>query len=136
MADMIVRPWTVTVSGYGHGDYIAASRGKALADAWRSSAFEGWTFGEFLKRARCTLMAVDAEADRDDANVIASAITFRAGGIDRDHDAAQVGVLGDAQGIDPRHIAPVLGFARFERPQRPVDLAGPLPRFEPQPLRR
>lgn len=52
---MIVRPWTVTVSGFGHGDYVAKSRGQALAKAWRSSAFEGWTFGEFLKRATCRL---------------------------------------------------------------------------------
>lgn len=52
---MIVRPWTVTVAGFGHGDYIARSRGKALAKAWQSSAFEGWTFGEFLKRASCRL---------------------------------------------------------------------------------
>lgn len=52
---MVVRPWTVTVAGYGHGDYMASSRGKALAQAWRSSAFEGWSFGEFLKRATCHL---------------------------------------------------------------------------------
>lgn len=52
---LIVRPWTVVVSGYGHGDYIAGSRGKALAKAWQSSAFEGWPFGEFLKRATCRL---------------------------------------------------------------------------------
>lgn len=51
----VVRPWTVIVSGYGHGDYIARTRGKALADAWRSSAFEGWTFAEFLKRSTCRL---------------------------------------------------------------------------------
>lgn len=54
-AGMVVRPWTVTVAGYGHGDYIAPSRGNALAQAWRSSAFEGWKFGEFLKRATCHL---------------------------------------------------------------------------------
>lgn len=52
---LTVRPWTVYVSGFGHGDYIAPTRGNALAQAWRSSAFEGWTFGEFLKHATCRL---------------------------------------------------------------------------------
>ena len=51
----IVRPWTVSVSGFGHGDYITKTRGKALAQAWNSSAFEGWSFGEFLKHAICRL---------------------------------------------------------------------------------
>lgn len=48
-----LKRWEVTVGSYGAGIHIATSRGKALADAWRSDAFTGWTFGEFLKRARC-----------------------------------------------------------------------------------
>lgn len=49
----VLKPWDVTVDGYGTGRYYAATRGKALADAWRSDAFSGSTFGEFLKFARC-----------------------------------------------------------------------------------
>jgi len=49
---LVVKPWRVAVSGYGEYTYFASSRGKALAQAWNSSAFLDWTFKEFLKRAR------------------------------------------------------------------------------------
>lgn len=51
----ILRRYIVTVGHWGEGAYLAASRGKAMADAWRCDAFEGYTFGEFLKMARCRL---------------------------------------------------------------------------------
>lgn len=53
--DFILRRFIVTVGRWGEGAYLASTRGKALADAWRSDAFEGYTFGEFLKMARCRL---------------------------------------------------------------------------------
>jgi hypothetical protein len=49
---LIVKPWRVSVSGYGEHTYFAASRGKALAQAWRSGAFMNWSFKDFLQRAR------------------------------------------------------------------------------------
>lgn len=52
-ADFIVKRWRVSVSGYGEGSYVASTRGRAMADAWRCDAFSGSTFGEFLKFARC-----------------------------------------------------------------------------------
>lgn len=53
--DFILRRYLVEVGRWGSAPILAASRGKALADAWRSDAFEGYTFGEFLKMARCRL---------------------------------------------------------------------------------
>lgn len=53
--DFVLRRFIVTVSGYGEGVYLATTRGKALADAWRCDAFSGSTFGEFLKHSRCRL---------------------------------------------------------------------------------
>jgi hypothetical protein len=52
-AGLIVKPWIVTVTGFSEQTYFAASRGKALAQAWGSysSCFDEVTFGEFLKRA-------------------------------------------------------------------------------------
>jgi hypothetical protein len=50
-----LRRYEVTVGRWGAGIFLATSRGKALADAWRSDAFEGYTFGEFLKMAHCRL---------------------------------------------------------------------------------
>jgi hypothetical protein len=50
-----LRRYEVEVGRWGTGVYLATSRGKALADAWRSDAFNGYTFGEFLKLARCRL---------------------------------------------------------------------------------
>lgn len=44
--------WIITVPGYGEAEIFAASRGKAMAQAWRSAAFEGWTYKDFLKVAR------------------------------------------------------------------------------------
>jgi hypothetical protein len=57
MADtgFILRRFEVSVGRYGDAIILATSRGKALADAWRSDIFEGWPFGEFLKIARCRL---------------------------------------------------------------------------------
>lgn len=54
-ADFILRRYEVTVGHWGSDIFLATTRGKALADAWRSDAFEGYTFGEFLKMARCSL---------------------------------------------------------------------------------
>lgn len=51
----ILRRYIVSVGRWGEGVYLATSRGKALADAWRSDAFNGYTFGEFMKMARCKL---------------------------------------------------------------------------------
>ncbi len=50
-----LRRYEVTVGHWGAGIFLAVTRGKALADAWRSDAFNGYTFGEFLKMARCRL---------------------------------------------------------------------------------
>lgn len=55
----VVKSWEVTVPGYGSGRYIAKTRGKALADAWRCDAFCGSTFGEFIRHARCRRYPVD-----------------------------------------------------------------------------
>jgi hypothetical protein len=49
------RCFDVMVTGYGTAQFLAKSRGQALADAWRSSAFDGWSFKDFLKRARARL---------------------------------------------------------------------------------
>lgn len=53
----IVKRWKVAVrwarGGSTTGLYIAATRGKALADAWRSDVFNGVSFGEFLKFSSC-----------------------------------------------------------------------------------
>jgi hypothetical protein len=50
---MRIKAWDVTVQGYGVGRYYAASRGKALAAAWRCDAFGRLKFGDFLKIASC-----------------------------------------------------------------------------------
>jgi hypothetical protein len=53
----LVKRWEVSVlwsSGtITRGNCIASTRGKALADTWRSDAFSGSTFGEFLRFASC-----------------------------------------------------------------------------------
>lgn len=49
----VLKRFEVTVEGYGAGVYVTTTRGKAMADAWRSNAFDGWTYMEFCKRARC-----------------------------------------------------------------------------------
>lgn len=48
--DVIVR-WSNGTETTGR--YVASTRGKALADAWRSDIFEGVTFGEFLRFTSC-----------------------------------------------------------------------------------
>ncbi len=51
---MRIRPWSLTVRGYpGFGVYFAASRGKAIADAWRCDAFDNVSFGNFLSIVTC-----------------------------------------------------------------------------------
>ena len=50
-----LRRYEVTVGRWGSAIILATTRGKAMADAWRSDAFNGYTFGEFLKMARCRL---------------------------------------------------------------------------------
>ena len=50
-----IRRWTVTVSGWGDGDYLASSRGKAMSAAWSCDAFGNMSFKDFLKIARCRL---------------------------------------------------------------------------------
>lgn len=52
-AKMPIKAWDVTVRDYGVGRYYAASRGKALAEAWRCEAFAHLSFKEFLKMASC-----------------------------------------------------------------------------------
>lgn len=54
-ADLILRRWEASVDGYGQSVELATSRGKALSAVWRCDIFNGYTFGEFLKRARCRL---------------------------------------------------------------------------------
>lgn len=55
MEGMLVKPWEVQVSGYGYSQipYHNTSRGGAIAEAWRSPAFEGLSFKDFLKIVRC-----------------------------------------------------------------------------------
>lgn len=53
MSDMKIKAWDVTVRGYGVARYYAATRGKALAEAWRSDAFSTISFKDFLKIASC-----------------------------------------------------------------------------------
>ncbi|MGT2515107.1 DUF7146 domain-containing protein [Sphingomonas panni] len=51
---MRVLPWSVTVRGYpDFAVYFAASRGKAIADAWRCDAFDNVSFGDFLRMVTC-----------------------------------------------------------------------------------
>lgn len=55
--ELLLKRWEVTVqwsSGKTTSEIIVATtRGKALADAWRSDAFSSTPFGDFLKFARC-----------------------------------------------------------------------------------
>lgn len=54
-ADLIIRPYTVRVSGFGELTWFARSRGKALATAWEAfcSYRDDVDFKAFLKMARC-----------------------------------------------------------------------------------
>jgi len=54
MGRFLIKRWCVSVDGYGTGYYEAASRGKALANAWSCDAFNNVTFGQFMRMARCT----------------------------------------------------------------------------------
>lgn len=47
-----LKRWTVTALGMSH-DITATSRGRALAEAWKNSIFEGYSFRDFLRIARC-----------------------------------------------------------------------------------
>lgn len=53
----LLKRWSVTVTWSSGvetiGHVVATTRGRALADAWRSDAFNGSTFAEFMKFARC-----------------------------------------------------------------------------------
>lgn len=49
------RLFDVFVSGYGAEIITAPSRGKALANSWRSPAFDGMPFSNFLRIARATV---------------------------------------------------------------------------------
>lgn len=57
----VMRRYVVSVRGYGETVVLAASRGKALADCWRSDAFERYSFGDFLKLARVRLHRVQPQ---------------------------------------------------------------------------
>jgi hypothetical protein len=61
--DLIIRPYIVSVSGFGELTWFARSRGKALAEAWRSfcSYRDDVGFGDFLKMARCIGVGPKAE---------------------------------------------------------------------------
>ncbi len=61
--DFVLRRYEITVTGWGSGIYLAKTRGKAMADAWRSDAFLGYTFAEFLRMARCRLTAYQPVPD-------------------------------------------------------------------------
>jgi len=50
-----LRRYEVEVGRWGTSTVLATTRGKAMADAWRSDAFNGYSFGAFLKMARCRL---------------------------------------------------------------------------------
>ena len=52
----MLKPYTVTVDGFSGIIYSTASRGKALAEAWRDYQILGYVaFGDFLKIARVRL---------------------------------------------------------------------------------
>lgn len=52
MSGLAIKRWCVAVAGYGSAHYEAASRGKAMAQAWGCDAFGHLRFGDFLKIAR------------------------------------------------------------------------------------
>lgn len=55
--ELLLKRWEVSVkwaSGtISRETIVATSRGKAMADTWRSDAFSGSTYAEFLKFSRC-----------------------------------------------------------------------------------
>jgi hypothetical protein len=52
--EFLIRPFLVTVEGFGGFTYHAASRGRALADAWNAynGAQDPLPFGRFMAMAR------------------------------------------------------------------------------------
>lgn len=48
----LMKRWTVTALGMS-SEVNAATRGRALADCWRSDAFSNYSFRDFLRIARC-----------------------------------------------------------------------------------
>ena len=50
-----LRRYDVDVGRWGAARILAPSRGKALAYAWQSDVFEGYSFSEFLRMAKCRL---------------------------------------------------------------------------------
>lgn len=52
----ILRRWIVSVEGHSDSFYLASSRGKAIASAWRdyASCYDV-AFGDFIRRAKCRL---------------------------------------------------------------------------------
>lgn len=59
----LLRRYEVTVGGTS-GIYLAKTRGKAMADAWRCDAFGHLSFGQFLKIARCRMSSHQPKPDR------------------------------------------------------------------------
>ncbi len=51
-AGFLLKRWTVTALGIS-GDVTAISRGRALAETWKNSLFEGYSFRDFLRIAKC-----------------------------------------------------------------------------------
>lgn len=51
-AEFRMKQYVVSVEGFGCHVFDAVSPGRARAHAYQSSAFNGWTFKEFLRRCR------------------------------------------------------------------------------------
>lgn len=51
-AEFRMRRYVVWVEGFGCHVYDAVSPGRARADAYGAASFNGWTFKDFLRRAR------------------------------------------------------------------------------------
>ena len=59
-----IRAWRVHVSCFSEpasAVVLAATRGKALSKTWSSDAFEGYSYKQFLKIARCTIEPVQPQ---------------------------------------------------------------------------
>jgi hypothetical protein len=74
----MLKSWDVTVHGYGTERIVAASRGKALASAWRCDAFNRLTFGDFLKIAEAW-KALLVPADFGEPIMVQARPAFRVG---------------------------------------------------------